>query len=230
MAFVGHLASCRLHHTSNTPNGRAMPNLLLLSRRSPATRHRETLKHRPCLGTDTSGAESATLSDHANITDAQAALVGSSSNSSLTLEPSGNCSALRVFGLTHLSADPEPAEWIWQHKPSAGAHSLMPGWRQIFSSRMWPGCVELCPLPYGLTLIFVVFAVIFETAVNPSHGSQTGSVLTMSSTEDAATDFRLRMFNQIASQLSDSTSQPSSESQVWQVRAVARSDDQSPSL
>lgn len=65
----------------------------------------------------------------------------------------------------------------------------------------------------------MVFAVIFETAVNPSHGSQTGSVLTASSTEQAETDFRMRMFLQIASQLSDATSQPSSESQVWQVRA-----------
>jgi hypothetical protein len=62
-----------------------------------------------------------------------------------------------------------------------------------------------------------LFAVVFETAVNPSHGAETGSVVTSASNDEAAIDFRLRMFLQIANQLSDDTTNSPSESKIWQV-------------
>ncbi len=86
---------------------------------------------------------------------------------------------IQVFGLCHLEAESEAAEWIWEHRPAA---------------------------------------VVFETAVNGSHGADTGAAVSTASVQLAASDFRLRMFMQIAGQLSANVGQPSSSSHIWQVR------------
>ena len=33
-------------------------------------------------------------------------------------------SEVQIFGLCHLTAELEPAEWIWEHRPSAGAAAV----------------------------------------------------------------------------------------------------------
>ena len=95
------------------------------------------------------------------------------------LEANSTRAAIQIFGVCHLEAEHEAAEWIWQHSPAV---------------------------------------VVVETAINGSHGIETGAAVSMSSVQLAASDFRLRMLMQIAGQLSADVGQPSSASQLWQVR------------
>lgn len=60
-------------------------------------------------------------------------------------------------------------------------------------------------------------AVVVETAIDATHGSETGARVTKESIIQAAADFRLRMLLQISSQLAADLGQPSSSSELWQV-------------
>lgn len=176
MRLLCHLATCtQLPLGLRTTDARTVP-AALPSWRKPTTKHKRFFGPRSCLGTGTTDVKTTNLEDHAERVCTHQPLSKGTGNSSLSLESSDSHSSLQVFGLTHLSADSEPAEWIWRNRPSA---------------------------------------VIFETAVNPIHGADTGSIVTTASVEQAATDFRLRMFIQIAGQLSDATMQASSESKIW---------------
>jgi hypothetical protein len=86
----------------------------------------------PCLGLDAPQIDTSTKQDCTERQHSQeysgsnsSSNVNGSGNSSVSLPAKGKQSALHVFGLTHLSPDSEPAEWIWQHKPSAGVDSQL---------------------------------------------------------------------------------------------------------
>ncbi len=142
---------------------------------------RRLLKSNHCVGARVAG-QSPTREDRKNKQqrDLQPLSQFSEANSPCAhLEASTTRAAIKIFGVCHLEAELEAAEWIWQHSPAV---------------------------------------VVVETAINDSHGIETGAAVSMASVQLAASDFRLRMLMQIAGQLSADVGQPSSASQLWQVR------------